>query len=129
MSTMHDASTDNLFKLAMKYGHGAGQNAVLEAVASITKRYHHAPHHVVTMALANSDALTKIFRMLGAPGDFFLADEFTFGPMPLAPDAHGVHWVPVRIDGKGLIPDDLERILETWDEKRGRRPHVLYTTP
>ncbi|TBU52859.1 pyridoxal phosphate-dependent transferase [Dichomitus squalens] len=81
------------------------------------------------MTLGNADAITKVFRMLGAPGDYFLADEFTFGPMPLAADAHGIKWVPVRIDSGGIIPEELERILSEWDIKRGRRPHVLYSTP
>ena len=113
----------------MAYGHGAGQRAALDAVAAITSQYHNAPHHVPTMTLASADAITKVFRLLGTHGDFFLADEFTFGPMPLAADAHGINWVPVRIDSGGLIPEDLERILREWDDKRGRRPHVLYTTP
>ncbi|PIL29353.1 hypothetical protein GSI_09404 [Ganoderma sinense ZZ0214-1] len=124
-----DAESTQLLRASMQYGHGAGLEQVLRVVADLNAFYHTAPAHVVTMTLGNADAITKVFRLLGAPGDYFLADEFTFGPMPLAADAHGVRWVPVRIDAGGIIPKELERILEEWDPERGRRPHVLYTTP
>lgn len=37
----------------------------------------------------------------------------------------------IKVDGEGLIPEDLNKVLEEWDEeKRGfRRPRVLYTVP
>ena len=124
-----DADSTQLLRASMQYGHGAGLEQVLRVVADLNAFYHTAPAHVATMTLGNADAITKMFRLLGAPGDYFLADEFTFGPMPLAADAHGVKWVPVRIDAGGIIPEELERILEEWDPERGRRPHVLYTTP
>ena len=72
----------------------------------------------------------ECFRLLGSPGDHFLADEFSFNALTNAPLAHGVSWVPVKIDKGGLIPSDLERIMSSWDERiHGRRPHVLYSVP
>ena len=124
-----DEESGPLIRASLAYGHGAGLQQVLRVVAEINKTYHTAPDHVATMTLGNADAITKVFRLLGAPGDYFLADEFTFGPMPLAADAHGIKWVPVRIDSGGIIPEKLERILSEWDPNRGRRPHVLYSTP
>ena len=129
ISTASSEASDALFKATMKYGHGAGHSEALKTVAAITEKYHGATGHVPTLTLASADAITKVFRLLGGPGDFLLADEFTFTPMSIAAEAHGVNWVPVRIDGGGLIPSDLERVLEEWDDKRGRRPHLLYTTP
>lgn len=37
----------------------------------------------------------------------------------------------IKVDGEGLIPEDMNKVLEEWDEeKRGfRRPRVLYTVP
>lgn len=37
----------------------------------------------------------------------------------------------IKIDGEGLIPEDFDRVLSTWDEKKEgrRRPRVLYTVP
>ncbi|KAH9848030.1 L-tyrosine:2-oxoglutarate aminotransferase [Lenzites betulinus] len=129
LGTSQDEGTQRLLNAALQYGHGAGLDDALRTVSAINSAYHTAPHHVVTMTLGNADAITKCLRMLGGPGDFFLADEFTFAPMPIAAEAHGVTWVPVRIDAGGLIPEELERILANWDPARGRRPHVLYTVP
>ncbi|KAI1790049.1 L-tyrosine:2-oxoglutarate aminotransferase [Ganoderma leucocontextum] len=124
-----DADSAQLLRASMAYGHGAGLDQILRVVEDLNKFYHTAPAHVATMTLGNADAITKVFRLLGAQGDYFLADEFTFGPMPLAAEAHGIKWVPVRIDPGGIIPEELERVLSEWDPERGRRPHVLYTTP
>ena len=80
--------------------------------------------------IGNMDGVSKCFRLLGSPGDNFLADEFSFNALTNAPLSHGVSWVPVKIDEGGLIPSDLERVLSEWDERvHGRRPHVLYTVP
>ncbi|EIW53725.1 L-tyrosine:2-oxoglutarate aminotransferase [Trametes versicolor FP-101664 SS1] len=129
LSTSKDDESRRLLNSALAYGHGAGLSDALRIVTEINNKYHTAPHHVPTMTLGNADAITKCLRMLATPGDSFLADEFTFAPMPMAAEAHGVNWVPVRIDSGGLVPEELERILANWNPERGRRPHVLYTTP
>lgn len=129
LSTFQDADSTRLLKSSLQYGHGAGLADMLRTVAELNAYYHTAPNHVPTMTLGNADAIAKVFRMLGSPGDHFIADEFTFGPMPIAAEAHGVKWVSARVDSGGIIPDELEKLLEKWDLKRGRRPHVLYTVP
>ena len=76
------------------------------------------------------DGVTKLFRLLGSPGDHFLADKFSFNALTNAPLSHGVGWVPVKIDKGGLVPEELERIMDEWEESvHGKRPHVLYTVP
>ncbi|KAI0752916.1 L-tyrosine:2-oxoglutarate aminotransferase [Daedaleopsis nitida] len=129
LSSSQDDAFTSLLRASLQYGHGAGLADTLRTVTEVNNYYHTAPNHVATMTLGNADAIAKVFRMLGAPGDHFLADEFTFGPMPIAAEAHGVKWVPVRIDSGGTIPQELERILDSWDSRRGKRPHVLYTVP
>lgn len=129
LSSATDASSTRLLRSSLQYGHGAGMADTLRTVTEINNFYHTAPNHVVTMSLGNADAITKCFRLLGAPGEYFLAEEFTFGPMPIAADAHGVKWVPVKMDAGGMIPEEMEKILKNWDNSLGRRPHVLYTVP
>ncbi|KAI0800042.1 L-tyrosine:2-oxoglutarate aminotransferase [Fomes fomentarius] len=129
LSTSQDADSTRLLKSSLQYGHGAGLADMLRTVTEVNAFYHTAPIHVPTMTLGNADAIAKVFRMLGSPGDHFIADEFTFGPMPIAAEAHGVKWVSARVDSGGIIPDELEKLLEKWDFRRGRRPHVLYTVP
>lgn len=116
-------------KTALQYSNGAGLPEAQKAVTALTEFYHSPPDHACIMTLGNSDGNTKCFRLLGEPGDHFLADEFTFSSLTNAPLSHGIKWVPVRIDEGGLIPEELEKVLQNWDERRGRRPHVLYTVP
>lgn len=85
---------------------------------------------MVTLTLGNSDGITKCFRLFGDRGDTFLADELTFSALTNAVTAQGVSWAPVKIDDGGLIPEELERVLSTWNTRiQGKFPHVLYTVP
>ncbi|KAI0797535.1 L-tyrosine:2-oxoglutarate aminotransferase [Abortiporus biennis] len=117
-------------KRALQYSAGAGLPDAQRVVTELTNYYHSPPDHIATLTLGNGDGVAKCFRLLGEPGDNFLADEFSFSSLTNAPLSHGVNWVPVRIDQGGMIPEDLERIMSTWDESiRGRKPHVMYTVP
>lgn len=132
---MFSASTDAETSIvpiqrAMGYTTGAGLPETQRVLAEFTELFHAPPNHQVTPTLGNFDAVTKCFRLLGERGDSFLADEFSFSALTNAAVAHGVSWVPVKIDQEGLVPEELEKVLREWKvEERGRRPHVLYTTP
>ena len=133
-TTMFMASRDEArsipLRAAMAYSTGAGLPEAQRAVTEVTKFYHSPPDHVCTLTVGNMDGVTKCFRLLGSPGDHFLADEFSFNALTNAPLAHGVSWVPVKIDQGGLIPEDLERIMSEWDEEvHGKRPPVRYSVP
>ncbi|KAF8511135.1 L-tyrosine:2-oxoglutarate aminotransferase [Hysterangium stoloniferum] len=117
--------------VAMQYGTGLGLSILREQLTQINKLLH-SPHQStrsVILTMGNADAVTKIYRLLGSPGDTFLVEEYSFCGLTNAPIAQGVRWQPVRIDAMGLIPEELEKVLSTWDESRGRRPHVLYCIP
>jgi aromatic amino acid aminotransferase I len=115
---------------ALGYTTGAGLPETQQILSEITQLFHQPPNHQVTPTLGNCDGVSKCFRLLGDRGDNFLADEFSFSALTNAAVAHGVNWVPVKIDEGGMIPEEMERILRDWKvEEQGRRPHVLYTTP
>ncbi|KAH9930640.1 L-tyrosine:2-oxoglutarate aminotransferase [Fomitopsis serialis] len=116
-------------RTAFQYTTGAGLIETQQAVTELTRFYHNPPDHAATLTLGNGDGVTKCFRLLGSPGDHFLADEFTFSSLANAAVPHGIKWVSVKIDEGGLIPEELENILVNWSEERGPRPHVLYTVP
>jgi aromatic amino acid aminotransferase I len=115
---------------ALAYGAGAGLSTTLEALAKLISVFHSPRNHLVTLTLGNSDGITKCFRLFGDRGDTFLADELTFSALTNAVTPQGVTWAPVKIDDGGLIPEELERILSSWNtRKQGKFPHVLYTVP
>ncbi|EJD05708.1 L-tyrosine:2-oxoglutarate aminotransferase, partial [Fomitiporia mediterranea MF3/22] len=139
LSSYRDQPCAIRLQSALQYGAGAGLSELREILAEFNTLVHWPsgvdPHSgsaemAITLTLGNADALTKCFRLLGSPGDNFLVEEFSFPGMTNAPLAQGIIWVPVRMDKEGILPDVLEMILKTWDEKaRGRKPHVLYTIP
>lgn len=88
---------------------------MLEALKKLIDVLHSPSNHVLTLTLGNADGVAKAFRLLGNPGDSFLADELTFTGVTAAAVPQGVKWIPVRIDDGGMLPDDLEDILKTWD--------------
>ncbi|KAI0823558.1 L-tyrosine:2-oxoglutarate aminotransferase [Trametes gibbosa] len=113
----------------LQYSHGAGLPDAQRVVTELTKYYHSPPDHVCTLALGNSDGIAKCFRLLGEPGDHFLADEFSFSSITNVPLSQGIKWASVKMDDGGIIPEDLEKVLANWNPERGRRPHVLYIVP
>ncbi|KAI0345430.1 L-tyrosine:2-oxoglutarate aminotransferase [Trametopsis cervina] len=129
-SSSRDETSNLPIKKAMAYTAGTGLPEAQQAVTELTNHYHSPKDHVCTLTIGNMDGVTKCFRLLGNPGDHFLADEFSFNALTNAPVSYGVSWVPVKIDKGGLIPEELEKIMTTWDERvHGRKPHVLYTVP
>jgi aromatic amino acid aminotransferase I len=129
-TSTNPASSVVAIQRALGYTTGAGLPETQAALAEFTRIFHAPPNHQVTPTLGNCDGVSKCFRLLGERGDSFLADEFSFSALTNAAVAHGIKWVPVKIDAGGLVPAELEKILAEWNEQeQGRRPHVLYTTP
>ncbi|KAI0780455.1 L-tyrosine:2-oxoglutarate aminotransferase [Trametes elegans] len=128
VSSSHDPCAMPI-QTALQYSHGAGLPDAQRAVTELTNFYHAPRDHLCTLNLGNSDGITKCFRLLGEPGDHFIADEFSFSSMTNAPLAQGIRWVGIRMDDGGMIPEELEKMLATWDPARGRRPHVMYIVP
>nr|XP_019008024.1 uncharacterized protein I206_07192 [Kwoniella pini CBS 10737]OCF46805.1 hypothetical protein I206_07192 [Kwoniella pini CBS 10737] len=85
----------------------------------------------VYISLGNTDGVSKVFQLLVEPDvDTVLTEEYSFASSLNSARAKGAKLYPVKVDGQGLIPEDLEKVLSTWDEKvQGRKPHLLYTIP
>ena len=59
-----------------------------------------------------------------------LCEEFAYMGAIQTAKPRGVNIVPVRIDEEGMCADGergLRAVLERWDYRRGKRPHMLYT--
>lgn len=80
----------------------------------------------------STGALETAARMFldKARGDRVLMEEYTFSTAKETMEALEIGVVGVRMDGGGLVPSELRRVLDGWDEGvGGRKPHVLYTVP
>lgn len=68
--------------------------------------------------------------MLLNPGDSLLVEAPTYSGSLAFLRPFGAKLVGVKTDGGGLIPQDLDSLLESWDEQtQGKKPRVLYTIP
>lgn len=59
-----------------------------------------------------------------------LTEVFVYMNAPQTVKPKGVDIVPVEIDGEGMLAEGkggLRDVLENWDTKNGRRPHLMYT--
>lgn len=59
-----------------------------------------------------------------------LCEEYVYMNGIQAAQPRGLNIVPVAIDAEGMLPHGpggLVDVLENWDFRRGRRPHLMYT--
>jgi len=88
-----------------------------------------APHDVVITA-GNNPTLDAVFRAFLDPGERMLVEEFTYPHIAeslVAPP--GFVAVPVPLDGGGIVPEGLERVITEEIEAGRRVPKLLYTVP
>lgn len=115
----------------LQYGLTKSYPQIVDKLASLNKLLHGSPHSepAVTMTLGNTDGISKALSLFLEEGDTVLAEEFTFPAALNVSRAKGAAVVPVPLDRKGIVPEALDKILNDWDESKGKRPHVLVVIP
>ncbi|KAL8842248.1 MAG: hypothetical protein Q9170_000574 [Blastenia crenularia] len=59
-----------------------------------------------------------------------LVEEFCYMNAIQTAEPRGLNIVPVKLDGQGMSASGeggLADVLESWDESKGKRPHLMYT--
>ncbi|KAL4929688.1 putative aromatic amino acid aminotransferase [Aspergillus undulatus] len=59
-----------------------------------------------------------------------LCEEFVYMNTIQTAQPRGLNIVPIAMDAEGMLPygpGGLDEVLENWDYRRGRRPHLMYT--
>jgi aromatic amino acid aminotransferase I / 2-aminoadipate transaminase len=125
------ASSSLEIPVGLQYELGVGTSELIETLQGLNLRLHpNIPHNCVTLHCGNADGVTKLFRLFLNPGDSLLLEEFSYPGITNSLFALGVRLMPIKMDQFGLIPEDMERTLQNWDEgTQGRRPHLLYLIP
>ncbi|CAO2656826.1 Nn.00g056290.m01.CDS01 [Neocucurbitaria sp. VM-36] len=118
---------------AFNYGQGSGSAQLLRWVTEHTELVHDPPYQDwrCTMSIGSTSATDMALRMFTRPGDVMLSEEYTFSAFVETARPMGVRVCGVPVDSEGLIPEEMDHILSTWDvNARGaRKPHLLYTVP
>ncbi|KAJ9105496.1 hypothetical protein QFC21_001867 [Naganishia friedmannii] len=124
-----DINLNTLLQYSSAQGHPALQAFIREFVSKV-----YQPAFAdwdVLLNIGSTMAWSHVVFMLLEPGDGVLYEEWSYpGAMNTASPLQ-THKVSIKVDGEGLIPEDMNKVLAEWDEeKRGfRRPRVLYTVP
>jgi kynurenine/2-aminoadipate aminotransferase len=78
----------------------------------------------------SQDGLTKAFDMVISEGDNVLVETPTYSGALAYLQPMGCNLVGVRADTAGMVPEELAKILNGWDEAvSGAKPKVMYTIP
>lgn len=69
--------------------------------------------------------MSRVITTFLNPGDWFLAEEWTYPSVLISAQPWGIKAAPVAADGEGLCAADLRRVLVEWNEvERGSKRSV-----
>eukprot|EP01023_Acetabularia_acetabulum_P063352 TRINITY_DN7945_c0_g1_i4.p1 TRINITY_DN7945_c0_g1~~TRINITY_DN7945_c0_g1_i4.p1 ORF type:complete len:474 (+),score=80.10 TRINITY_DN7945_c0_g1_i4:77-1423(+) len=115
--------------LMQQYQFGStGQGSIVQWVKQHVKQQHNPPgDHEVTMCLGNTHSIDMCLDMLLDAGDSFLVEEYSFSSVVegLA-QSKAINPIPVPMDQQGIVPLQLEALLQGIQEDNGVIPKVLY---
>ncbi|KAH8698422.1 aromatic amino acid aminotransferase-like protein [Talaromyces proteolyticus] len=132
---------------ALQYGIASGNPALYAWLHKLLRTVRHpdvpyTPGPKIIICGGSADGLSKIYDVFFDPWEEgvhkledrqgLLVEEFVYPPAlaQLKPKAANI--VPVKMDSEGLLvdgPGGLLDVLENWNLKKGKRPHMFYSVP
>ncbi|KAF2172739.1 hypothetical protein M409DRAFT_62452 [Zasmidium cellare ATCC 36951] len=130
---------------ALQYGQAQGYPPLYYFIRQFTQEHMHpnCPYKggpEVILTCGNTDGFSKALMALTnewseekdwiRDKEHLLVEEFAYMNAIQGARPRGLGIVPVKIDDEGMVadgPGSLRDVLENWDYKRGKRPHLLYT--
>lgn len=94
----------------------------------------HAPPYAdwkCIMTPGNTFMLELAFRTFVKRGDYILIEQYTYPSCLETAKPLGARFVAISMDKDGLLPEDLDRVVSSWDASimGAERPKVLYIIP
>ncbi|KIW92125.1 uncharacterized protein Z519_07109 [Cladophialophora bantiana CBS 173.52] len=119
--------------IALNYGQSMGPAALIRFVTEHTEIVHNPPYSDwdVCMTAGSTSALEMALRMFTERGHYVITEEYTFSTAIETIAPLGCKMLGIKMDADGMLPDDLDHILSTWDEsaRRAPKPFLVYTVP
>ncbi|TKA71410.1 hypothetical protein B0A55_07708 [Friedmanniomyces simplex] len=130
---------------ALQYGTAQGYPPLYYFIRQFTQQYMHpnCPYKggpEVILTNGNTDGFSKVLQALTnewseekdwiRDREGLLVEEFCYMNAIGAARPRGLNIVPVGLDDEGMRaqgPGGLREVLENWDLKKGKRPHLMYT--
>lgn len=145
-----DAHTDNVLHRiditsALQYGTAQGYPSLATFLRRFTRDHLHpsvpyAPGPDIILTAGNTDGFSKSLELLtnawSEETDWIrerqgmLVEEFAYMNSIQAAEPRGLNIVPVGMDHEGMRsegPGGLRDVLSNWDDRKGKRPHLMYT--
>ncbi|TVY28274.1 Aromatic amino acid aminotransferase [Lachnellula hyalina] len=118
---------------ALSYGDGTGCVELVDFMTEHVKKIHRPIYRDWQCILTggNTLALDIALRMFHKRGSFLLTEEYTYTSALETAEPLGIHVIGIKMDNDGLIPSEMNYILEHWspEDRGGAKPQVLYTIP
>lgn len=130
---------------ALQYGTAQGYPSLAAFLRRFTRDHLHpdvpyTPGPDIILTNGNTDGFSKSLELLSDPWSEdtdsaserpgLLVEDFCYMNAIQAAAPRGLQIVPVAMDTGGMRrdgPGGLVDVLENWDEKKGKRPHLMYT--
>lgn len=127
---------------ALQYGTAQGYPPLFSFIRQFTRENLHpnvpyAGGPEIILTCGSTDGFSKAIEAFSNPWnperdwtrhrEGMLCEEFTYMNAIQAVKPRMINVVPVPIDADGMIPSALRDVLENWDFRRGKRPHLMYT--
>lgn len=130
---------------ALQYGTAQGYPPLFQFLRQFTREnlhpnvpYLNGPEIILTNGSTDGfaktiEALSNIWseeRDWVREREGILCEEFAYMNAIQTARPRGLQIVPVKIDLEGMMPygkGGLEDVLENWDDRKGKRPHLMYT--
>lgn len=116
-----DRTTVNL-ATALQYGTATGLPALQEFLRDFVRKVYRPAYDdwTVLAMTGNTDGWSRVAVTLMNSGDGFLTEEWTYPSAMASARPYGIRSVPVGMDGDGMRPDALRKVLSEWNvEERG----------
>lgn len=117
--------------VALNYGYAAGSPQLLRFVTEHVEMIHNPAYDdwETCLTCGTTSALEIVFRTFCKPNDWILVEDYTYSGTLDSAKNQSLNVMGIRMDGEGLLPDDLDFKLRAWDSCAGPKPFVLYTIP
>ncbi|KAF4556589.1 Aminotransferase class I and II-like protein 8 [Elsinoe fawcettii] len=130
---------------ALQYGTAQGYPPLYYFLRQLTRNHLHPniPYRdgaEIILTCGNTDGFSKILQTVTnewseekdwtRDREGLLVEEFCYMNAVQAARPRGLNIVPVGIDDEGMRTEGkngLREVLENWDYKKGKRPHLMYT--
>ncbi|KAE8155480.1 putative aromatic aminotransferase Aro8 [Aspergillus tamarii] len=119
---------------ALQYGVGTGSKQLLSFIMEHVKLIHKPRYQnwKCILTTGNTSALDTALRIFGDPGDYILVEDHAYPTLFETGLPLGFQFARVQMDGQGLSPAHLDKVLSTWDDSGingKKKPRLLYTVP